>query len=475
MHTFQDTFEDDSNDCNEHVKGAMQKVLLLIKDTIPKILDEKTRIDYESRVQMMGACVLLFVYCYADMKNLDGWEKSGGVSGGFKHLLLDLEEAIADEKINEIVQMMVEGDDAFRCGSLRRKPYEILVELGPHPGHKLSSFTSSGGMVFSPFQLSVKDLIACSLDVCREKDASWKVKFPAKEMEEDARRGHPLSTVAIVGAGKSGVLLDEDSSLARSHLSALLNASLAANGDTIKVRVDLKEAARAYKVRHAALQQDSDEEGSLSGKRKRDSVEKNPSDEDEQDDGGKKDKEKKKKKKKPASLVGSTGSRFSTDAEESAKAYAAVLAVIRAAEPDNALFSEDKQTQIISLAQKLYTLVQTDEEFRNVHKVDAKDITASTLVHAAAHWNKAREKGEDRVLFFSSLPQHCLVKYRFSTMTYSNTSSQDLDKPWEKHLTSRASFRKLVEVKTTSRCSFLSILIRTGAVWLGSSAVWLAS
>ena len=290
MQTFQDSFEDDAKDSNEHVKGAMEKVLLLIRDTIPNILDEKTRIDYESRVQMMGACVLLFVYCYADMKNLDGWEKRRNVSGGFKHLLFDLEKAITDEKINEIVQMMVEGDDAFRFGSLQKKPYEILVELAPHPGHKLSAFTSSVGMVSSPFQLSVKDLIARSLDVCREKSSFLKSKFRAKEMEEDAHRGHPVATVAIVGAGKSRVLLDEDSSLGRAHLCSLLNTSLAANGDTIKVRVELKETASAYSRRHAALQKHSDEDASSNGKRE--SRESDISDEDDHGEkaAGKKEK-----------------------------------------------------------------------------------------------------------------------------------------------------------------------------------------
>ena len=40
LQTLQDTFEDDAKDSNEHVKGAMEKVLLLIMDTIPNILDE---------------------------------------------------------------------------------------------------------------------------------------------------------------------------------------------------------------------------------------------------------------------------------------------------------------------------------------------------------------------------------------------------------------------------------------------------
>lgn len=70
-----------------------------------------------------------------------------------------VEKDIPEEKINEIVQMMLKDDVAFEFVSLEKKPYEILVELAPHPGHKISEFTSSMGMVSCPFLFLVKDRI----------------------------------------------------------------------------------------------------------------------------------------------------------------------------------------------------------------------------------------------------------------------------------------------------------------------------
>ena len=70
LETFEDNFNDAFMDCNEHVKAAMEKVLLLIKETIPNILEEKKKVDFEKKVHLMWACVLLFVYYYADMNKL---------------------------------------------------------------------------------------------------------------------------------------------------------------------------------------------------------------------------------------------------------------------------------------------------------------------------------------------------------------------------------------------------------------------
>ena len=106
--------------------------------------------------------------------------------------------------------------------------------------------------------------------------------------------------------------------------------------------------------------------------------------------------------KKKGRLVALTGRRFSSDPEETEKAMTAALGVIRLAEPANALFSEDKQAVIVSLAVRLAVLVQTCDDFRKSYKFDFNDITAATLVHAAAHWQHVRTLHEDEVSFFCS-------------------------------------------------------------------------
>jgi len=150
LQTFQETYEDTAQDCNEHVKGAMEKVLLMSNQTIPNIQDEKKKIDFQKRVEMMGVCVLLFLYSHADEKKLSG-------RGGFKHLFNHLEKTISDEKINEIVQTLFEFDVAFQFGSLKKEPHKLVVQIGPHSSHNLIEFTSRVGLVSCPFLGLVKD------------------------------------------------------------------------------------------------------------------------------------------------------------------------------------------------------------------------------------------------------------------------------------------------------------------------------
>lgn len=103
-----------------------------------------------------------------------------------------------------LTKRLLKDDDAFQFVSLQKKPYEILVELVPHPGHKHSEFTSRVGMVSFPFLFLVKGRIGFSLDVCREKSEHWRRNFPAKEIEEDAHRFIPWPLWRLWVQGKIG-------------------------------------------------------------------------------------------------------------------------------------------------------------------------------------------------------------------------------------------------------------------------------
>jgi hypothetical protein len=389
--------------CNRYCKFALGEVLYMFKGVMPKIPEEEKRKEFEKRVQLMGAVTLLFIYSHADRKKLDGWSKG---NAGFKYQMQEVEAVINVDKLIEVRELMVSGE-AWACGSMRAEGYAVRAQIGPHFGKKMITLASEVRKIELPFLGSVESVVSCVLDVCREKYAYWRQNFPSSS-QQGHNNGHPEASVALVDLStKSRPILDPQIAVDRAEMCCRLNCAI--RDEMVNFRVELLQSGTAFKKQKHADKASSEDEGDENdkGKGSRKRSRERESEDDEEEQGGERARNKKKKegRKSRVRLVEIAQGRWSDDNDESSKAFIAIIRDVQKSDPNNRLFSPVSSVldgQIVGLAQDIVLRVQ-HKDFQNEYPVDPDLILGSTFVHAAAAWNAARLKGEDKVSFTKKL------------------------------------------------------------------------